>query len=226
MGRWLKKVQKAPGRPPTRLTQPGSVSSVSTPPGAFAKNDPLVNGDTPGPAHDIDTIIDVLARQVGRPLGEELVLLLRQAMRPMSRQARAELVAVIDDVFEVSPDLEAARQESHRMLRNAKALEAAKAVWPAYPEPPAPTEAQAPAAGHVEATWRTYIYRHSKLAPDDERYLVRHLLQRSGAEATKLARRYVETWAAGAATEPQTQRRDNAGRFDANRELRSTITDE
>ncbi len=114
MGRWLKKVINPQDRAPTK---PGFVSSVSTLPGDFAKNDPLPAGDPPGPAHDIDTIIDVLAHEVGRPLGKELVLLIRQAMRPMSRKARAELAAAIDDCFEHAESDQAGRQQAETLVR-------------------------------------------------------------------------------------------------------------
>lgn len=175
-----------------------------------------------GPAHEVEILLAVLA-DAGRDIGTELAHYLSETLAPLSRQVRAELVAVIDDAFEVAPDLEAARQQGHRMLRNAKALEAAKAVWPAYPEPPAPTEAQAPAESHVETAWLSYIKRHCELALDDRRYLLHHLATRPEAEAMQLARRYVEAWAAGAAAESQAHRRANAGRRAANAMLRDAI---
>lgn len=108
------------------------------------------------------------------------------------------------------------------MLRNAKALEAAKAVWPAYPEPLATSDSQAPAERHIDPPWLAYAAHHCALVPDDRRYLLHHLATRPEAEAMKVARHYVEAWAAGAAAEPQAQRRDNAGRRTANAMLRGT----
>ncbi|MGJ7460440.1 hypothetical protein ACR80S_04880 [Halomonas sp. MA07-2] len=170
-----------------------------------------------GPAHEVETLLAALA-DAGRDLGPELAYHLSKTLAPLCRRVRSELVAVIDDAFEVAPDLEAARRQGHLMLRNAQALEAAKAVWPAYPEPPAPTEA--PAASHVEPPWLAYIERHCELAPDDTRYVIRHLSLRSEAEAMQLARRYVEAWATGADAEPQAHRCANAGRRAANAMLR------
>ncbi|MBB3190655.1 hypothetical protein [Halomonas cerina] len=170
-----------------------------------------------GPAHEVETLLAALA-DAGRDLGPALAHRLRETLAPLSRQVRAELVAVIDDAFEVAPDVEAARRQAHRLLSNAKALEAAKAVWPAYPEPPASTDAQAPAASRVEpvAPWLAHIARHCELVPDDRRYLLHHLAARSDAEAMRLAHRYVEAWAAAAAAESQVHRRANAGRRTAN----------
>lgn len=89
-----------------------------------------------GPAHEVETLLAALA-DAGRDLGLDLAHHLRERLVPLSRQVRAELVAVIDDAFEVAPDLATARRQAHRLLSDAKALEAAKAVWPAYPDPPA-----------------------------------------------------------------------------------------
>jgi len=89
-----------------------------------------------GPAHEVETLLSALADE-GRDLGPDLAHHLRERLAPLSRQVRAELVAVIDDAFEVAPDLTTARRQAHQLLSDAKALEAAKAVWPAYPEPPA-----------------------------------------------------------------------------------------
>ncbi|MDY7114827.1 hypothetical protein RAN53_00565 [Halomonas sp. SSL-5] len=173
-----------------------------------------------GPTHEGETLLAALA-DAGRDLRPDLERQLRETLAPLSRQVRAELVAVIDDTFEVASDVEAARRQAHRLLRNAKALEAAKAVWPAYPSPP-PTQTPAPAAGRVEpvAPWLAHIARHCELVADDRRYLLHHLAARSDAEAMRLAHRYVEEWAAGAAAEPQPHRQANAGRRAANAMLR------
>lgn len=170
-----------------------------------------------GPAHEVETLLAALA-DTGRDLGPALAHRLRETLAPLSRHVRAELVAVIDDAFEVAPDLEAARQQGHLMLRNAQALEAAKAVWPVYPEPTAPT--QAPAASHPVAPWMAYIKRHCNMAPDDVGFVDCRLSLLPEAKAMQLARQYTEAWAAGAAAEPQAQRRDNAGRRAANAMLR------
>ncbi|RUR30844.1 hypothetical protein ELY33_08510 [Vreelandella andesensis] len=89
--------------------------------------------DKAGPAHEVETLLAALA-DAGRDLGPDLKRQLQQRLAPLSRQIRAELVAVIDDAFEVAPNVGAARRQAHHLLNNAKALEAAKVVWPAYPE--------------------------------------------------------------------------------------------
>lgn len=205
----------APVPPQTRMVEPlGHV-------GHMGHHEKQAEQDTAGPAHEVEMLLAALA-DVGRDLGSELERQLRKTLAPLSRKIRAELVAVIDDAFEVAPDVEAARKQSRRLLSNAKALEAAKAVWPEYPEPSAPSITQPPAAGRVEpvAPWLAHIARHCELLPDDRRYLLHHLAARSDAEAMRLARRYVEAWAAGADAEPIPQRRDNAGRRAANTLLR------
>ncbi|MBB3183681.1 hypothetical protein FHR95_001235 [Halomonas fontilapidosi] len=187
--------------------------------GHMGHNEKEGQQDKAGPAHEVETLLAALA-DAGRDIGPALAHCLRETLAPLSRQVRAELVAVIDDAFEVAPDIEDARRQAHRMLRNAKALEAAKVVWPAYPAPPAPTEAQAPAPSDIEPPWLAYVAHHCELVPDDRRYLLHHLAARPEAEATKLALQYVETWATAADAESQAQRRDNAGRRAANTMLR------
>lgn len=170
-----------------------------------------------GPAHEVGALLDALA-DAGRDLGPELAQHLRQRLAPLSRQVRAELVSVIDDAFVVALDLEAARRQAHRLLNDAQALEAAKAVWPGYPQPPAP-------AANVEplAPWLAHIDRHCELVPEDRRYLMRHLATCTQAEAVRLAHRYVEAWAAGADAEPAPFRKANAGRRAANAFLRASV---
>lgn len=205
----------APVPPQTRMVEPlGHVGHVG-------HHKRQVGQDTAGPAHEVETLLAALA-DTGRDLGPDLKRQLREALAPLSRQVRAELVAVIDDAFEVAPDGEAARRQAHRLLGDPEALAAAKAVWPGYPEPSAPMGSAAPVAGRVEplAPWLAHIARHCELAPDDRRYLLHHLAGRSDAEAMRLAHRYVETWAAAADAEPQAHRRANAGRRAANAMLR------
>ncbi|WP_064700575.1 hypothetical protein [Halomonas caseinilytica] len=89
------------------------------------------------PANEVETLLAALS-DAGRDLGPELVAQVRARLMPLGRRVRAELVAVIDDAFEVAPDLTSARRQVRRLLASDKALEAAKAVWPAYPDPAAP----------------------------------------------------------------------------------------
>ncbi len=205
----------APVPPKTRMVEPsGHVGHVG-------HHQEQVGQDTAGPAHEVETLLAALA-DAGRDLGPALAHRLRETLAPLSRQVRAELVAVIDDAFEVAPDGEAARRQAHRLLGDPAAVEAAKAVWPGYPAPP-PTEAPAPVASPLEPPWLAYVAHRCELVPDDRRYLLHHLAARPEAEAEKLARRYVETWAAAADAEPQAHRRANAGRRAANAMLRGAI---
>lgn len=115
--------------PKTRMVEPsGHV-------GHMGHHDKQLGQDEAGPAHEIETLLAALA-DAGRELGPTLAHRLRETLAPLSRQVRAELVVVIDDAFEVAPDAEAARRQAHRLLDSPEVLEAAKAVWPAYPEPP------------------------------------------------------------------------------------------
>ncbi|SOC51012.1 hypothetical protein SAMN05421509_10171 [Chromohalobacter canadensis] len=154
-------------------------------------------------------------RDAGRDLGPELMAQVRARLMPLGRQARAELVAVIDDVFEVAPDLTSARRQVRRLLASHKTLEAAKAVWPAYPDPAAPVANVEPLA-----PWLAHIARHCALVPDDRRYLMQHLSGQSAAEAMRLAHRYGEVWTDTARAEPAPHRQANAGRRAANRWIR------
>lgn len=98
------------------------------------QNEQVGQGEA-GPADEVETLLAALA-DTGRDLGPALAHRLRETLAPLSRQVRAELVAVIDDAFEVAPDGEAARRQVHRLLGDPAAVEAAKALWPGFPAPP------------------------------------------------------------------------------------------
>lgn len=68
-------------------------------------------------------------RAVGRDLGE-VEPLARITMLKLNRDAAAELVAVLGDLFETAPDADVARSQCRHVLSDPKALAAAKAVWP------------------------------------------------------------------------------------------------
>lgn len=87
-----------------------------------------------GPTHEVEMLLAALA-EAGRDLGPELVSQVRARLVPLAPQLRSELVTVIDDAFEVAPDLACAHQQVRRLLASSKALEAAKTVWPALPDP-------------------------------------------------------------------------------------------
>lgn len=174
----------------------------------------MQEGGEESPQREVETLLDALA-DAGRDLGPELVTKVRARLMPLSRQVRAELVAVVDDAFEVAPDLTMARRQAFRLLSNAKALEAAKAVWPALPDPVAPVANVEPLT-----PWLAHIDRHCELAADDRRYLVVRLSGLAPDEAMRLAHRYVEAWVSGATAEPGPHRKANAGRRAANDFLR------
>ena len=201
----------APVPPQTRMVEPsGHVGQVG-------HHQEQVGQDTAGPAHEVETLLAALA-DAGRDLGPALAHRLRETLAPLSRQIRAELVAVIDDAFEVAPNIVAARRQAHHLLDDPAAVEAAKAVWPGYPVPP-PATAHAPTATPVEP-WMVYIAQRCELVAEDRCCLLYHLATRPEAEGMRLARRYAETWAAAADAEPQAHRRVNAGRRAANAMLR------
>ncbi len=171
-----------------------------------------------GQEREIEMLLAALA-DAGRDLGPKLAHRLRETLVPLSQQVRAELLTVVDDAFEVALDVDDARRHAGHLLGDSAAVEAAKAVWPAYPAPP-PIEALAAASSDVEPPWMTYVARHCELVPDDWCYLLHRLTGRPAVEADKLARQYVEAWAAAAYAEPQAHRRANAGRRAANAMLR------
>nr|WP_298522421.1 hypothetical protein [uncultured Halomonas sp.] len=72
----------------------------------------MASASQSGPIEDIDAILDALTNQVGRDLGPELERQIRQIMVPLSRKARAELAAVIDDCFEVTESVQEGRSKA------------------------------------------------------------------------------------------------------------------
>lgn len=72
--------------------------------------------------NEVETLLTALS-DAGCDLGPELAHRLRERLSPLSRQVRAELVAMIDDAFEAAPNLASARQHTHRMLSTAEAWE-------------------------------------------------------------------------------------------------------
>ncbi|MEQ6917030.1 hypothetical protein [Halomonas aquatica] len=155
--------------------------------------------DPAGPARDIDTIIEVMTQQVGRPLGDELIGLMRETMRPMSRQARADLAAAIDDCFERVESEQAGRHQATELMR----------------EPVTQGEALGSFSEALE-----WITARCSLETGDTSYLAKHLMLMSQPAMASAAERYVATWQAAAEGEPALHRRANAGRRAANAFLR------
>lgn len=79
-------------------------------------------------AQEVETMLANL-RAVGRDLGE-VEGYARFTLRKLTRAAAAEVVAVLDDLFETAPNADLARSQCRRVLNDPQALAAAKAVWP------------------------------------------------------------------------------------------------
>lgn len=137
----LDDVYRAIAGTPVPATCPGGVQSQTrmVEPlghvGHVGRHQEQIGQSEAGPAHEVETLLAALA-DAGRDLGPGLAHRLRETLAPLSRQVRAELVAVIDDVFEAAPDMEAACRKTHRLLRDPESLDTAKAVWPDHPAPP------------------------------------------------------------------------------------------
>lgn len=181
-----------------------------------------VSNNTPlATADEVETMLASL-HTVGRDLGE-VEALARAALLKLTRAAAAELVAVLDDLFETAPTPDVARSQCQRVLNDPQALEAAKAVWPdlaSLPDAtaPAPTTI-APVVDHAPQ-WLRVIREGCPLVPEDERLLTRFLGSKEPRDALKVAQRYVTTWQQAANAEPREAARDNVGRRAANNELR------
>ncbi len=174
----------------------------------------------PATQAEIAAIIGGL-KAAGRSLGL-VEALAREAMARLTREAAAELVVVLDDVFEVAPDDATARAHCRRLLSDPQALAAVKAVWPSLPPPLAAipqATATTPVVDHAPQ-WLRLIRQHCALVPEDERLLNRCLGMQPPRDALQAAQRYVTTWQQSADAEPREAARDNAGRRAANNELR------
>ena len=174
--------------------------------------------DKSATAADVEAML-VNLRTVGRDLGE-VEALARAALLKLSRAAAAELVAVLDDLFETAPGADVARSQCQRVLNDPQALAAAKAVWPDLATLPIEQpDNPAPVIEHP-TTWPDYIREHCPLTREDELYLLRCLSHLLAGDAMQAARRYVAAWHQAADAEPTPHRQDNAGRRAANQSLR------
>ena len=213
MGRWLSKIQKSPGQHSYKTYGSPSVGSVGTPTGAFEENHMsgprasvgsvgILSGTfgenhTPGPLPDIDTIITFLVEQVGRDLGRDLEARLRRSMANLSRQARAELAAAIDDAFEAGASIEQARLSISRHLPGGGDPGPASADW-----------------------WVSWIASRCPINADDRRYLGDLLRLLPARRRATAACWYTRSWLQAADAEPLPHRRNNVGRRAANATLR------
>ncbi|PJX15631.1 hypothetical protein CWI66_00635 [Halomonas sp. 141] len=149
-----------------------------------------------GPLREIDTLLAALS-EAGHNLGHDLEARLRRAMDKMSRQARAELAAAIDDAFEAGASIEQARLSISRHLSGGGDLGPASAE-----------------------RWVEWIATRCPINRDDRRFigdLLRLLPARRRATA---ACWYSRAWLQAADAEPLPHRRNNVGRRAANATLR------
>ncbi|QPL46473.1 hypothetical protein IT895_01180 [Halomonas sp. A40-4] len=157
-------------------------------------------------------------RAIGRDLGGALEKLARERLLGLDNPVRGEVIAALDDAFTVAPDLPSARKQCRHLLTDLNALDAAKACWPALPEPVG--EVSVVPHRHTVAPiiepWLALIEQHCTLVPEDKRFIRLRLVTLSPGHAMRLARQYVEAWQQAARDEPRKHAKDNAGRRAAN----------
>ncbi|MDZ7852331.1 MAG: hypothetical protein U5L98_06695 [Halomonas sp.] len=151
----------------------------------------------PAPLQEVERIIEVLTREVGRDLGADLENLMRRAMGPLDRGTRATLAAEIDNAFESAQGIMQAREQ------------AAQAIRGRVGDPPPATLDD----------WLTWIEARCSINADDRRHLADHLKWLSPAKLATTCRWYVQAWAKAAAAETEVRRQENAGRRAANASL-------
>lgn len=159
--------------------------------------EPIKPKGAPAPLQEVERIIEVLAREVGRDLGPDLENLMRRAMGPLDRGTRAALATEIDDAFEAVPGIEQAREQ------------AAQAIRKRVGDPPPETLDD----------WLTWIEVRCPINADDRRHLAGRLKWLAPTKLATTCRWYAQAWAKAAADEPERRRKENAGRRAANASL-------
>ncbi|MHA3026740.1 hypothetical protein [Chromohalobacter israelensis] len=193
--RWLAKLGKDLGR--LEEAPSASKSTVCDGDPALSAVKPAPAGEVPAPLHEIEFVIGALTRGVGHDLGHDLEARLRRAMARMSRRARAELAAAVDDAFEAGANIEQARLSISRHLPGGGNLEPATAEQ-----------------------WVERIAKHCPVNHDDRRYLGDLLRLLPDRRRVTAACWYMRAWLQAADAEPLPHHRDNAGRRAANATLR------
>uniref|UniRef100_UPI002658254B hypothetical protein n=1 Tax=Halomonas alkaliantarctica TaxID=232346 RepID=UPI002658254B len=206
-------IQKSPIRETDKTDLSISVRKVSDTTRAFQKK-------KEGGAGDVNAILDTL-KAIGRDLGGDLERLARERLMPLANPVRAEVIAALDDAFMVAPDLPSARKQCRHLLTDMGTLEAAKACWPALPEPvdEVPTLPRRQTVMPIIEPWLTLIEQHCPLVSEDKRFIRVRLATLAPGHAMRLARQYVEAWKQAEQQEPLSHAKDNAGRRAANRLL-------
>jgi hypothetical protein len=195
--RWLAKL----GKPPRHLEEvsPAPMPTVGedSPLASVVEPESADESPAPAPLHEVERIIEVLVREVGRNPGPDLEGLMRRAMGPLDRGTRADLAAEIDNAFEAAQDIEQARQQ------------AAHAIRGRVGNPPPVTLDD----------WLTWIEARCPINADDRQHLADRLKWLAPAKLATTCRWYAQAWAKAAAAEPEAHRQENAGRKSANASL-------
>lgn len=89
--------------------------------------------DSAGTSSAVDAILHVLTVVLRRDLGFELMVALRVRLSCSSQVDRANIAAVVDDIFHVSPDTHHARAWALNVLDDSAQMEAVMSYWPGYP---------------------------------------------------------------------------------------------
>ena len=250
MGRWLSKIQKSPMCATDKTDLSESVRKVSDPTGAFSETASAIAVVQKSPlratdktdlsesvrkvsdttrafqknqgrgAGDVDAMLDTL-KAIGRDLGGDLERLARERLMPLANTVRAEVIAALDDAFTVATDLPSARMQCRHLLTDMGTMDAAKACWPALPEPvgEVPDSNRRQTVTPIIEPWLAMIERHCPLVPEDKRFIRIRLATLAPGHAMRLARQYVEAWQQAEQQEPRSHAKDNAGRRAANRLL-------
>ncbi|MFC2993179.1 hypothetical protein [Halomonas tibetensis] len=195
--RWLAKLNKAPRHLEEVPPLPAPTVAEDSPLGKVVKPEPISTNGAPAPFQEVERIIEVLGREVGRDLGAELESLMRRAMGPLDRGTRATLAAEIDLAFETAQCIEQAREQ------------AAQAICGRVGNPPPVTLAD----------WLAWIEARCPINADDRHYLTDRLKWLAPAKLATTSSWYAQTWAKATATEPEAQRQENACRRAANASL-------
>ncbi|WP_133066773.1 hypothetical protein [Vreelandella nigrificans] len=206
-------IQKSPMCVTDKTDLSKSVSKVSDTTKAFQEK-------RGGGAGDVDAMLGTL-KVIGRDLGDDLERLARERLMLLANPVRAEVIAVLDDAFTVAPDLPSARKQCRHLLTDMGTMDAAKACWPALPEPvgEVPDTIRRQTVTPIIEPWLAMIERHCPLVPEDKRFIRVRLVTLAPGHAMRLSRQYVEAWQQAEQQEPRSQAKDNAGRRAANNYL-------
>jgi hypothetical protein len=196
--RWLAKLSKAPRHLEEVPPAPAPTVAEDSPLAQVVTPEPVEPKGAPAPLQEVERIIEVLAREVGRDLGAVLENLMRRVMGPLDRGTRATLAAEIDDAFEKAQGIVQAREKATQAVRGKVG------------DPPPATLGD----------WLDWIEARCPINADDRRYLGDLLRLLPARRRATAACWYSRAWLQAADAEPKPHHRDNAGRRAANATLR------